>query len=164
GRRRVRGRRGGETRSERKPPGKSWHSWVEEQIQEAQREGEFERLEGRGRRIPGIDAPYDPLWWVKKLLEREKLSVLPLALEIRARVDRAVEVLWTLATETEVRARVTAINADIARANRRAADGPPTTPGPLDVEDVLGRWRIRRGPRCASRRPTDRGKARPHRA
>src|SRR5262245_43503347 len=133
--------------SERKPPGKSWHSWVEEQILQAQRDGEFEGLEGRGCRIPDLDAPYDPLWWVKKLLEREKLSVLPRALEIRAQVDRAVEALWALATEAAVRARVSAINADIARANRSTAEGPPTTLGLLDVEDVLERWRSRRGAR-----------------
>jgi len=66
--------------AERKPPDKSWESWVEEQIQQAQAEGGFERLEGAGKPIPGLDAPYDPLWWIKKLLDREKLSVLPPAL------------------------------------------------------------------------------------
>ena len=101
-----------------KPEHQSWDSWIEQQIQEARADGAFDQLEGHGKPIPGLLEPYDPLWWVKKLLEREKLSVLPLALEIRARVDRAVEVLWTLATETEVRARVTAINADkIGRAH-----------------------------------------------
>src|SRR5262249_50244073 len=45
--------------TERKPPDKSWKSWVEEQIQHAQQEGTFDDLEGKGRPIPGIDAPYD---------------------------------------------------------------------------------------------------------
>jgi hypothetical protein len=133
--------------TERKPPTKSWQSWIEEQIQQAQAEGEFERLEGRGKPIPGLDAPYDPLWWVKKLLEREKLSVLPLALEIRAKVDRAMEEVWMLASEAEVRERVGAINAEIARANRTTAEGPPTTLSPLDVDAVLAGWRSRRAGR-----------------
>ena len=127
--------------AERKPPDKSWESWVEEQIQQAQAEGGFERLEGAGKPIPGLDAPYDPLWWIKKLLEREKLSVLPRALEVRAKVDRALAEVWRLRTEQEVRERVTALNAEIARANRSTAGGPPTSLSPLDVDDVLARWR-----------------------
>ena len=130
--------------TERKPPERSWKSWVEEQIQEAQRGGEFDRLEGKGKPIPGIDAPYDPLWWVKKLIEREKLSVLPLALEVRARVDRMLAQVWTLETEAAVRERVAAINAEIARANRTTAAGPPTTLAPLDAQDVVANWRRRR--------------------
>ena len=121
-----------------------WETWIEEKIQEAQAEGGFDRLEGHGKPIPGLDAPYDPLWWVKKLLEREKLSVLPPALEVRAKVNRALEAIWSHSGEAEVRARVAAINADIARANRTAADGPPTTLAPLDVDDILAEWRRRR--------------------
>ncbi len=127
--------------TELKPPHKSWKTWVEEQIQRAQQEGEFDRLEGKGKPIPGIEAPYDPLWWIKRLLEREKLSVLPLALEIRATVDRVIEGLWLLDSERDVRERVAAINAEIARANRTTAQGPPTTLSPLDVDEVLARWR-----------------------
>jgi len=130
--------------TERKPPNKKWESWIEEQIQEAQSEGEFDRLEGKGKPIPSLHTPYDPLWWVKNLLEREKLSVLPAALEIRAKVDRALEDIWRLSGEAEVRARVTALNAEIARANRTTAEGPPTTLSPLDVDEVLARWRTRR--------------------
>src|SRR5262245_50976988 len=127
--------------TERKPPGKSWESWIEEQIRQARAEGAFDDLEGKGKPILGLDAPYDPDWWVKKLIEREKLSVLPPALEVRARVDRALDQLWRLRREEEVRERVAAINAEIARANRTAAEGPPTSLSPLDVEDVVGRWR-----------------------
>jgi len=132
--------------TERKPPEKTWKTWVEEQIQDAQREGGFDRLEGHGKPIPGIEAPYDPLWWVKKLIEREKLSVLPLALEVRARVDHMLERVWPLASEAAVRDRVAAINAEIARANRTTASGPPTTLSPLDVENVVADWRRRRSP------------------
>lgn len=132
--------------TERKPPERNWKSWVEEQIQDAQREGEFERLEGQGKPIPGIEAPYDPLWWVKKLIEREKLSVLPPALEVRATVARMIESLWTLRHETLVVERVKTINAEIARANRTTAAGPPTTLSPLDLYVTLAEWRRRTAP------------------
>ncbi|HEV8438063.1 MAG TPA: DUF1992 domain-containing protein [Methylomirabilota bacterium] len=130
--------------TERKPPHKSWESWIEEQIQREQADGGFDRLEGHGKPIRGIDAPYDPLWWVKKLLEREKLSVLPPALEVRAKVERALEDVWRVRDEDDVRARVGAINAEIARANRTAAEGPPTDLSPLDVDVVLAEWQSRR--------------------
>jgi DnaJ-like protein len=131
--------------TERKPPEKSWRSWVEEQIQQAQADGSFEGLQGKGKPIPGIEAPYDPLWWVKKLLEREKLSVLPPALELRASVDRALQAMWPLTDPQQVRDRVIAINEQIARANRTTAAGPPTSLSLLDVETVLAEWRRRRG-------------------
>lgn len=130
--------------TERKPPDKSWDSWVEELIQQARADGAFEDLENKGKPIPGLDAPYDPDWWAKKLLEREKVSVLPLALEIRAKVERALDEIWPLRREDEVRRRVTAINAEIARANRTAAEGPPTSLASLDVDAVLAEWRRRR--------------------
>ena len=130
--------------TEQKPPWKPWKTWVEEKIQDAQREGEFDRLEGKGQPIAGIEAPYDPLWWVKKLLEREKISMLPLALEVRAKADKMLDAVWGMPTEARVRERVGVINAEIARANRTTAAGPPTTLAPLDVEHVLAEWRRRR--------------------
>jgi hypothetical protein len=39
---------------------------------------------------------------------------------------------------------VGAINAEIARANRTAAEGPPTDLSPLDVDVVLAEWQSRR--------------------
>jgi len=130
--------------TERKPPNKSWDSWIEELIQREQTDGGFEGLAGHGKPIPNLDAPYDPLWWIKNLMQREKLSALPLALEIRATVERGLEEVWHLRREDEVRVRVAAINAAIARANRTAADGPPTNLSPLDVDDMLAQWRSRR--------------------
>ncbi len=127
-----------------KPPGRSWESWTEEQIREAQAEGQFAGLAGKGQPIPGLLDPYDPLWWVKKLIEREKLSVLPAALEIRARVDHGLEAIRTLPREAEVRDAVAALNAEIARVNRSTAEGPPTSLPPLDVEAVVADWRQRR--------------------
>src|SRR5262245_61425592 len=113
--------------TERKPPHKRGDSWVEELIERARTEGAFDDLEGKGKPIPGLNAPYDPNWWVKKLLEREKLSVLPPALEIRAKVERALDEVWRLGREADVRQRVMALNAEIVRVNRTTAEGPPTS-------------------------------------
>ncbi|HXJ81655.1 MAG TPA: DUF1992 domain-containing protein [Candidatus Methylomirabilis sp.] len=132
--------------TERKPPNKRWDSWIEELIERARAEGAFDDLEGKGKPIPGLDAPYDPDWWVKKFLEREKLSVLPPALEIRAKVERALDEVWHLGREDDVRQRVQAINAEIVRVNRTAAEGLPTSVAALDVDSILAEWRRRRPP------------------
>jgi hypothetical protein len=131
---------------QQKPPGKSYRDWVEEMIQEAQRDGEFERLEGAGQPIPGITDPYDPDWWVKKLLKREKLTILPPALELLKKVEAGLEAAWVARDEEDVRARVAGINAEIARVNSRVADGPATQLAPLDLESIVREWRARRAP------------------
>ena len=61
--------------TERKPPGVSWESWIERQIREAQERGEFDNLPGAGKPIEGLEGPHDELWWLKRMLEREQLSV-----------------------------------------------------------------------------------------
>jgi hypothetical protein len=43
-------------------------------IRQAMEEGQFENLPGFGKPIPDIDEPYDPNWWVKKWMKREKIS------------------------------------------------------------------------------------------
>ena len=130
--------------TERKPVGKSWDSWIEELIHQARVEGAFDDLEGKGKPIPGLDAPYDPDWWVKKFLQREKLSMLPPALAVRAKVGKVLEEIWRVRSEDEVRQRVTAINVEIVRANRTVIEGPPTSLAPLEIDAVLVEWRRRR--------------------
>jgi len=132
--------------TERKPAGKSWETWIEELIHYAREAGEFDALEGAGKPIPGITDPYDPDWWVKKLLQREKLTFLPPALELLRKVEVGLAALWNVPSETEVRTRVAALNAEIAKANSRVGDGPPTRLASLLVDEIASEWRARRTP------------------
>jgi len=134
--------------TERKPPGVSWESWLEEQIRQAREDGAFDDLAGAGKPLADLGESYDPDWWVKKLVRRERVSVLPPALELLRRVEAEVARIWTLRDEAEVRARVEALNAEIARTNARTAEGPPTRLAPLDVDAIVAEWRTR-----PSRRP-----------
>jgi len=61
--------------TERKPAGKSWDSWREELIRLAREEGAFDNLPGAGKPLD-LGESYDPDWWVKKLVQREKISIL----------------------------------------------------------------------------------------
>jgi len=127
--------------TERKPPGKSWESWREELIQLAREEGAFENLPGSGKPFTDLDQGYDPDWWVKKLVQREKVSVLPPALELLRKVEAELERIWKLSDEGAVRERIAALNVEIARINARAAEGPPTRLAALDADAIAAEWR-----------------------
>ena len=132
--------------TERKPAGKSWESWREELIRLAREEGAFDNLPGAGKPLADLGESYDPDWWVKKLVQREKVSMLPPALELLRKVEAEVEQIWKLSSEAEVRERIRALNVEIARTNARAAEGPPTRLAPLDADTIVAEWRAARKP------------------
>jgi hypothetical protein len=127
--------------TQKKPPNMSWESFVERQIREAQDSGEFDNLPGIGKPIAELDKPDDELWWVKNLLKRERLSILPPSLEILRTVERKLENIFRLRDEEQVRRAVGRLNEQIRKANFAITWGPASTIGPLDVEDVVARWR-----------------------
>jgi Domain of unknown function (DUF1992) len=129
--------------TERKPPGVSWESWLEEQIRRAREDGAFDNLAGAGKPLPDLEGGYDPDWWVKKLVQRERVSVLPPALESLRKVESEIKKIWALTSEADVRAQVLSLNAEIARSNARAAEGPPTRLGLLDADAIVAQWRTR---------------------
>jgi hypothetical protein len=47
---------------------------AENRIQQAVEEGKFDGLPGLGKPIPDIDEPYDPDWWIRKWVRRERLG------------------------------------------------------------------------------------------
>jgi len=128
----------------KKPPGKTWESFVEQQIREAMEDGAFDNLQGKGEPIADLGREYDPDWWAKKLIEREKVSVTPPALALRRTVEQTLERLPQLRDEMEVRRTVEELNAQIRKLNATIAEGPATNLAPLDVETIVQQWRQRR--------------------
>ena len=126
--------------TQRKPPGTSWESWIEAQIRVAQEQGAFDNLPGVGKPLPNLDQEYDPLWWVKQLVQREQISMLPPSLELLRKVETELAALEKLPDEATVRRRVAALNVEIARVNATALEGPPTRLGTLDGDQVVARW------------------------
>jgi hypothetical protein len=131
--------------TERKPAGTSWESWIEGQIRASMEDGAFDNLPGKGKPLPGAGGEYDPDWWGKQLVRREQVSVLPRALELLRKVETELAAVATLEDEAEVRRRVAALNAEIARVNATVVEGPPTRAGPLNAEQVVAQWRRRSG-------------------
>jgi hypothetical protein len=130
--------------TQRKPPGTEWESWAEAQIRIAQEEGAFNNLAGSGKPLPGFGQEYDPLWWEKQLVQRERISMLPPALELLRKVEAELATIGTLPDEASVRHGVAALNAEIAKVNATVVEGPPTRLGTLNADQVVEQWRVAR--------------------
>ena len=127
--------------TERKPPGTSWETWIDVQVRVAREQGAFDNLPGAGKPLPNLDQEYDPLWWVKQLIQREQVSILPPSLELLRKVEKELAAIEKLHDEATVRHRVAALNVEIAKVNATVVEGPPTRLGTLDVDQVVARWR-----------------------
>jgi hypothetical protein len=124
----------------RKPAELSFESWIEQQIQQARRDGLFDDLPGAGRPLRTDDGA-DPHWWTKQLLRREQVDLLPPALALRRSVDKTLAALPALHDERRVRALLEELDAEIRRCNATTMSGPSTTQAPLDVEAIVADWR-----------------------
>jgi hypothetical protein len=143
--------------TERKPPGTSWETWIEAQIRVAMEDGAFDNLPGAGKPIPNPGEDYDPLsWWVKQLVQREQISMLPPALELLRKVEKEVAEIESVQDETTVRRRVSALNVEIAKVNATVLEGPPTRLSTLDVDQVVARWRRTRSANPSGSSPVSR--------
>ena len=118
--------------------------WVEQQLRIAQERGDFDDLPGAGKPIEGLGGEHDPDWWLKKLIEREHISVLPPALALRKEDAELADPSTGITAETEVRREVEEFNARVLKARYTALDGPPLITMPRDVEETLQAWRDRR--------------------
>jgi hypothetical protein len=127
--------------TERKPPGASWETWIEMQIRVAREQGAFDNLPGTGKPLPNLDHDYDLSVWVRQLVQREQLSILPPSLELLRKVEKELAAIEKLREEATVRRRLAALNAEIAKVNSTVMEGPPTRLSTLDVDKVVERWR-----------------------
>ena len=130
--------------TERKPSGTSWETWIDAQIRVAREQGAFDNLPGAGKPLPNLGQEHDPLWWVKQLVQREQISILPPSLELLRKVEKELAAIEKLDDEATVRHRVAALNVEIAKVNATVVEGPPTRLGILDVDQIVARWQRRR--------------------
>jgi DnaJ-like protein len=127
--------------TERKPAGTTWETWIDAQIRVAREQGAFDNLPGAGKPLPNLDQEYDPDWWVKQLVQREQVSILPPSLELLRKVETELAAIEKLDDEATVRRRVAALNIEIAKVNATVLEGPPTRLSTLDVDKIVARWR-----------------------
>ncbi|MFC7876835.1 DnaJ family domain-containing protein [Isoptericola sp. NPDC057391] len=118
--------------------------WVDTVVDQAIRRGEFDDLPLAGKPIPGLRGTHDPDWWLKNLVEREQITgVLPAA-QLRRDDAELDETLDREPEEGRVRAIVEDFNARVVDARRQLLGGPPVVTPTRDVEREVQRWRERR--------------------
>lgn len=130
------------------------HSWVDVEIEQAQRRGDFDNLPGAGKPLKNLDQN-DPDWWIKGLIEREKLDLsaaLPTVMALRQERRSFPESLAGMADEVAVRERLNDYNARVLEDRRRPVVGAnsPAIAGRVDVEEMVGQWRLLRADRARS--------------
>jgi hypothetical protein len=117
-------------------------------VRRAIERGEFDDLPGAGKPLPMPDR-YDPDWWLKNLVKRERLVVLPPSIELRredAALDARLDEIWV---EDDVRAEIEEFNRRVLRGRYLPAAGPPLVTMPRDVEATVAAWADRRAARAA---------------
>ena len=119
-------------------------SYVDQQIRVAMAKGEFDDLPGAGKPIEGLGARHDPDWWVKKLVEREQISVLPPALALRKEDAELDAELDRETSEKVVRDALEDFNRRVVEARRQLQGGPPVITRLRDVDAEVAAWRQRR--------------------
>src|SRR5215213_2625647 len=98
--------------------------WVDLQVQKAIQRGEFDDLPGKGKPLPPLDD--DPNWWLKKLIERERITgVLPEALQLRKDDAELDAVLDREGSEARVQDLLETFNKRVVNARRQLQGGPP---------------------------------------
>ena len=124
--------------------------WVDLEVRRAIERGEFDDLPGAGRPLHGIE-DRDPDWWIKRLIEREQISVLPPALALRVEDERLEEVLDGTGSAERVREILEDFNSRVVEARRQLQGGPPVITGLRDVETEIAHWQRRRAARARAR-------------
>ena len=127
------------------------HTWVDLQIRQAMARGEFDDLPGAGKPIADLGSQHDPDWWLKRMIKREQVSVLPPSLQLRKEDAELDDSLDKLSVESEVRREVEEFNARVLRARYTPVDGPPLITQPRDVDATVTAWRERRNSRRRGR-------------
>ncbi len=126
--------------------------WVDLQVRRAIDRGEFDDLPGAGKPLRLPDR-HDPDWWVKQLIEREKITgVLPPALALRKEDAELEAALDREPNEEAVRRAVRDFNRRVVEARRQLQGGPPVVTPTRDEEREVVRWQERLAERRARTR------------
>jgi hypothetical protein len=129
-------------------------TWVDLQLRRAVQRGDFDDLPGLGKPLSDLDGEHDPDWWVKRLVEREQITVLPPALQLRREDALLDDRLDRLAGEAEVRREVTEFNERVRRVLYSTTGWPPVVTRQRRADEEVERWRQRLTERRAQRRKT----------
>jgi hypothetical protein len=120
-------------------------------VRKAIERGDFDDLPGNGKPLDMPDR-HDPDWWLKNLLKREGLVLLPPSIQLRKEDAALDERLDQMRNEADVRHEVEEFNRKVIRGRYQPPAGPPLVTMPRDVEATIAAWADRRARRAAKAR------------
>jgi hypothetical protein len=112
-------------------------TWVDLQVRRAMERGDFDDLPGAGKPIADLGEHHDPDWWLKKMVQRENIAVLPPSLQLRKEDAELDQRLDGIHREDEVREVVEDFNTRVVAARYGSPAGPPLVTLPRDVEETV---------------------------
>jgi hypothetical protein len=130
--------------TQRKPPGMSFRTWIDDQISRAQENGAFEGLDGAGKPLPRREREQTSYEWALEWAKRENADVagmLPTGLALRKEREELSSLVARQTTEELARAVVEAHVARVDQYYRRPVEGPWVPVGMPDVEEMVAEWR-----------------------
>ncbi len=127
-------------------------TWVDLQVRRAMERGEFDDLPGQGKPIEDLGVEHDPDWWVKKLVERENIALLPPAIALSKEDAELHDRLDDITAESEVRRELDDFNRRVVETRRQLQGGPPVVTPTRDVDAEVSAWRERRTARIEAQR------------
>jgi hypothetical protein len=130
--------------TQRKPPGMSFRTWIDDQISRAQENGAFEGLDGAGKPLPRREREQTSYEWALEWAKRENADVagmLPTGLALRKEREELPSLVARQTTEELARAVVEAHVARVDQYYRRPVEGPWVPVGMPDVEEMVAEWR-----------------------
>ena len=133
-------------------------TWVDLQVRQAMDRGDFDNLPGAGKPIADLGDAHDPNWWIKKLVERENVALLPPSVALRKEDAELDATLDGLTSEAEVRRHLQDFNDRVIAARYRTPEGPPLVTMPRDLDETVDRlarasYGAARGPARRAARP-----------
>jgi hypothetical protein len=134
--------------TERKPPGMSFETWVDQQISRSIARGEFQQLRGAGKPLRGLEREETAYDWAVAKARREGVdtaAMLPPGLALRRERDELPARAASLTSEDQVRALAEDYNARVAAFWRRPQESRwSPLPGLADVEALVAGWQLSR--------------------
>ena len=115
--------------------------WIERVIREAQEAGKFNDVAGAGEPLPDIGQPYEPGWWARRWIARERQR--EASAELARAIERELPRVMAGTVESKTRAGLESLNTRIKEHNECARDGNDLPL--LDVDGLLEEWARRRG-------------------
>ncbi|MCS5719151.1 DUF1992 domain-containing protein [Herbiconiux sp. CPCC 205763] len=132
--------------------------FVEIQVAQAIRRGDFDDLPGAGKPLTHLTSTHDPNWWIRRKIEREQLTGLgPPALTLRTEDAALDDRIDAAGSERAVRELLTDFNRRVVDARRQLLGGPPVITPTRDIDLEVARWHERR---AARRRELDEERSR----